>query len=91
MTQLRFRVDEVFDLPLRKGLIACGTLLSGSLLGVPGFVDDLTGQPLRVLGIDFPTPKTQRTGQHLIVVDREDAALVTPGRIWTVHPSAHSR
>ncbi|MEH0935247.1 hypothetical protein [Micromonospora psammae] len=83
MSQLMFRVDEVFDLPARQGLVVCGTMLAGSLQGVPDFVDELSGERLRVLGVDFPTPRTRRTGQQLLVVAREDAALVAPGRVWT--------
>ena len=78
----RFRVDQVFDLTARGGLVACGTMLDGTPVGGLSFVDELTGAPIRVIGVDFPTPTTQRTGQHLLVVSREDAALVRPGRVW---------
>lgn len=86
MTELRFRVDEVFDLPSRAGLIACGTVITGAdLIGTPSFVDETTGRPVDVLGMDFPTPRTRRTGQHLLIVSRADAELVAPGRIWIFH------
>ncbi|WP_346536553.1 hypothetical protein [Micromonospora sp. DPT] len=78
----RFRVDEVFDLTARAGLVACGTMLDGTLVNGLSFVDELTGAPIRVIGVDFPTPTTQGTGQHLLVVSREDAALAQPGRVW---------
>ncbi|MEO3777186.1 hypothetical protein ABGB16_10120 [Micromonospora sp. B11E3] len=83
MTDFRFRIDEVFDLPARSGLIACGTLLAGEeLIGTPSLIDELTGRPVHVLGVDFPTPRTRRTGQQLLIVSRTDADLVTPGRTW---------
>ncbi|MBQ0893608.1 hypothetical protein KBX37_10965 [Micromonospora sp. U56] len=81
----RFRVDQVFDLTARGGLVACGTMLDGTPVGGLCFVDELTGAPIRVIAVDFPTPTTQRTGQHLLVVSREDAALVRPGRVWAGH------
>jgi len=28
----RFRVDEAFDVPGRRGLVACGTLLGGEIV-----------------------------------------------------------
>jgi hypothetical protein len=34
-----------------------------------------------VLGVDFPTPRTERTGQTILVVDRDDADYAQPGRI----------
>ncbi|WP_320065017.1 hypothetical protein [Micromonospora sp. RTGN7] len=83
MRRIRFRVDEVFDLSSRSGLVACGTLLDGEeLIGLPVFVDEMTGRPVHVLGVDFPTPRTRRTGQHLLIVSRDDIELVTPGRTW---------
>ncbi|WP_405113081.1 hypothetical protein OG559_05465 [Micromonospora sp. NBC_01405] len=91
MRRLRFRVDEVFDLPVRSGLVACGTLLGGEeLIGIPAFVDEVTGRPVHVLGVDFPTPRTRRTGQYLLVVSREDSELVTAGRTW-VSPRASAK
>ncbi|MEH0818941.1 MULTISPECIES: hypothetical protein [unclassified Micromonospora] len=81
----RFRVDAVFDLPARRGIVACGSMLDGVPIGTVRFVDELTGAPVRVIGVDFSTPTTRRTGQHLLVVSREDAALAHPGRVWAGH------
>ena len=86
MAQVRFRVDECFDIPRRGGLVVLGTVL-GTVLGpepagVPDFVDEQTGARLRLLGIDFPTPRTRRTGQAVFVLDRLDAAYACAGRTW---------
>ncbi|MER6593801.1 hypothetical protein ABT214_18495 [Micromonospora purpureochromogenes] len=78
-------MDEVFDLAARRGLVACGTMLDGTPVGGLSFVDELTVAPVRVIGVDFPTPTTQRTGQHLLVVSKEYAALAHPGRVWAGH------
>ncbi|MFD0519415.1 hypothetical protein [Paractinoplanes durhamensis] len=41
-----------------------------------------TGRPVRVLGVDHPTPRTRRTGETILVVDRADAEVVVVGRVW---------
>ncbi|WP_446212646.1 hypothetical protein [Micromonospora sp. IBSANI012] len=48
----RFRVDEVFDLTARLGLVARGTTLDNTLVGALSSVDELTGARARVIG--FP-------------------------------------
>jgi hypothetical protein len=82
MTQVRFRVDETFDVPSRGGLVVVGTVLGPEPVGLPEFVDEQTGARLRLLGVDFPTPKTRRTGQTVYIVDRQDAAYAAVGRTW---------
>ena len=82
MTQVRFRVDECFDIPRRGGLVVLGAVFGPELPGMPDFVDEQTGTRLRLLGIDFPTPRTRRTGQVVFVLDRQDAAYACTGRTW---------
>lgn len=84
MTALQFRVNEVFDIPTRGGLIAVGTTRNGNFVGVPLLRDDASGELIHVLGVDHPTPRTQRTGETILVVDRADAAYVAVGRLWTI-------
>lgn len=83
MTQSRFRVDEVFDLRNRGGLVVCGTYVGAEPVGTPELIDEQTGHRIQVLGVDFPTARTLRTDQTILVVDRQDAQYATPGRIWT--------
>ena len=83
MTAIRFQVNEVFDIPSRGGLIAVGSTRNGEFIGIPRLRDDATGQPVHVLGVDHPTPRTLRTGETILVIDRADAACVTVGRLWT--------
>lgn len=83
MTAVQFHVNEVFDLPARGGLIAVGSTRHGEFIGVPSLRDDVSGRPIHVLGVDHPTPRTRRTGETILVVDRADAAYVQPGRVWT--------
>ncbi|GIM90321.1 hypothetical protein [Paractinoplanes toevensis] len=82
MTAIEFRVNEVFDIPARGGLIAVVVTLNGDFVGVPRLRDVTTGQPVHVLGVDHPTPRTRRTGETILVIDRADADLVAVGRVW---------
>ena len=83
MTAIQFHVNEVFDIPARGGLIAVGSTSNGDFIGIPCLRDDASGQPIRVLGVDHPTPRTRRTGETILVVDRADADYVKVGRLWT--------
>ncbi|GLW33465.1 hypothetical protein [Actinoplanes regularis] len=84
MTTMQFHINEVFDIPARGGLIAVGSIRNGELIGVPRLRDDTSGNPVHVLGVDHPTPRTRRTGETILVVDRADAEYVEVGRTWTV-------
>ena len=81
MTAVRFQVDEVFDIAARGGLIAVGSTPGGEFVGVPRLRDEASGRPIRVLSVDHPTPRTRRTRETILVVDREDAAYVAVGRV----------
>lgn len=83
MAAVQFYLNEVFDIPGRGGLLAVGSTRNGEFIGIPRLRDDATGQPVHVLGVDHPTPRTQRTGETILVVDRADSAYVTVGRLWT--------
>jgi hypothetical protein len=83
MIAVQFLVNEVFDIAARSGLIVVGTTRNGEFAGIPTLRDDATGHPIHVLGVDHPTPRTQDTGETILVVDRVDADYVRPGRLWT--------
>jgi hypothetical protein len=83
MTAIQFLVNEVFDIPTRGGLIAVGSTRNGEFIGIPSLHDESSGQPIHVLGVDHPTPRTQRTGETILVVDHADADYVTVGRLWS--------
>ncbi|AGL14266.1 hypothetical protein [Actinoplanes sp. N902-109] len=83
MTAVQFRVNEVFDIAARGGLVVVGSTHNGEFVGLPRLRDEDSGQPVRVLGVDHPTPRTRRTGETILIVDRADAAYTQPGRLWT--------
>jgi hypothetical protein len=83
MTAVQFVVNEVFDIPTRGGLIAVGSTRNGDFIGIPRLRDEVSGRLIHVLGVDHPTPRTQRTGETILVVDRADAEHVMVGRLWT--------
>jgi hypothetical protein len=83
MTAVQFVVNEVFDIPTRGGIIAVGSTRNGDFVGIPRLRDDASGQPIHVLGVDHPTPRTQQTGETILVVDRADAEYVAVGRLWS--------
>ena len=83
MTAVQFLVNEVFDIPTRGGLVVVGTTRNGDFVGIPRLRDEASGKPIHVLGIDFSTPRTQRTGETILVVDRADADYVAVGRLWS--------
>ena len=83
MTVTRFVVNEVFDIATRAGLIVVGHAEPRDFIGVPNLRDELTGHPINIIAVDFPTPRTMRTGETILVVDRADAAYAVAGRAWT--------
>jgi hypothetical protein len=83
MTTIEFQVNEVFDIPTRGGLVAVGNTRHGEFVGLPRLYDETTGHPVRVLGVDHPTPRTLHTGETILVVDRADADYVKVGRVLT--------
>ncbi|GAA3348327.1 hypothetical protein GCM10020358_66400 [Amorphoplanes nipponensis] len=87
MTATEFQVNEVFDIAARGGLVVVGAVRPGEFVGVPSLYDKATGNPIRVLGVDHPTPRTTRTGETILVVDRADADYAKSGRLWTTNPA----
>jgi hypothetical protein len=83
MAATQFRVNEVFDIPTLGGLIAVGSTQGGEFVGIPRLCDEVSRQPIHVLGVEHPTPRTLRTGETILVVDRADAEYTTIGRLWT--------
>ncbi|BCJ53479.1 hypothetical protein Asp14428_49540 [Actinoplanes sp. NBRC 14428] len=83
MTAVEFHVNEVFDIAARGGLIVVGSTRNGDFVGIPRLRDVASGAPIRVLGVDHPTPRTRRTGETILVVDRADGDHVAVGRLWT--------
>jgi hypothetical protein len=81
---MQFHVNEIFDIPTRGGLIVVGSTDNGDFVGVPRLRDSVSGQPVHVLGVDHPTPRTMRTGETILVVDRSDAEFAEVGRTWTL-------
>ncbi|MFF5291818.1 hypothetical protein [Paractinoplanes globisporus] len=79
---MQFDVKEVFDIPTRGGPIVVGSTDNGDFVGVPRLRDSITGQPVHVLGVDHPTPRTMRTGETILVIERADAEYVQVGRTW---------
>ncbi|GID96171.1 hypothetical protein ACFQFC_20855 [Amorphoplanes digitatis] len=82
MTAVQFHVNEVFDIAARGGLIAVGSTRNGDFVGIPRLRDEVSGKFIHVLGVDHPTPRTRRTGETILVVDRADAEYVAIGRVW---------
>ncbi|WP_433797456.1 hypothetical protein [Actinoplanes sp. CA-252034] len=80
---MQFLVTEVFDIAARGGLVAVGMAQPGDFVGIPRLYDEATGHRIRVLGVDHPTPRTRRTGETILVIDRADADYVAAGRRWT--------
>jgi hypothetical protein len=80
----QFRVDKVFDIAGRGGLLVVGTFLDEQPIGVPTMRDAATGHPLHILGVEFATPRTLATGQTAFVLDRADHAYASEGRTWII-------
>ena len=83
MTAIRFKVNEVFDIAARAGLIVVGHAEPDDFIGLPELRDHLTGHPITVIGVDSPTPRTLRTGETILLIDRADADYAEPGRTWS--------
>ncbi|GAA2487449.1 hypothetical protein [Winogradskya humida] len=78
----QFVITEVHDIPNRGGLVVVGR--SVEFTGIPRLRDAATGRPIRVLGVDHPTPRTRLTGETILVVDRADGVHVGVGRVWVL-------
>ena len=83
MSTVCFGVDEVFDLPIRGGLLVVGTFIDGQPVCIPSFRDTTTGHPLTVFGVEFATARTLRTGQTTFLLHRADEQYANAGREWS--------
>jgi hypothetical protein len=82
-----FLVTHVFDLPDRDGLLTSGKTLSGKLQ--PGMIlQDSNNLRVRVLALEFLSPRDIRTGEVTITLERTSPSPVQPGVVLTsVAPS----
>lgn len=80
----QFRVDEVFDIGSRGGILVVGKFVAEQPNGMPAMCDATTGHRLNILGVEFATPRTLATGQTTFVVDRADREYASVGRTWTI-------
>jgi hypothetical protein len=79
MTAIRFTVETTFDLPGRDGILVPGVLLTGVIQSGTTLQTEDTRQPVRVLGVEFPTPASQGTNKVTLRIDRRDAPAIKPG------------
>ena len=85
MAGFRFRVEAVFDIRGRRGLVVAGVVLDGVARAGDALVDTATGRALRLLGIDMVCG---RAGQITLVIDRADRDCATPGAVWAAADAA---
>ena len=79
MPAVRFQVERTFDLPQRAGILLAGIVLQGEIKGGMTLQNAATGQPVRVLGVEFLTPASQRLNRTTVLIDRRDATGITSG------------
>lgn len=80
---VRFSVLTVVDPPDRDGVLASGKVLAGTVREGSTLRIEATGQPVRVVAVDFPTPAATALGRTTLVLDRRDAGSVTVGTMLT--------
>jgi hypothetical protein len=80
-----FLVTHVFDLTSRDGLLASGRTLEGKI--VEGMIlQDRDNRQVRVLALEFLSPRDLATGEVTIMLERTDP---TPVRADAVLTSVH--
>jgi hypothetical protein len=77
----QFSIEEVFDLRSRGGLLAVGRVVAGRISAGMTLQDPSTGQRVRVLGVEFLTPKARQLGRTTLVLERTSPTPVQPGRV----------
>jgi hypothetical protein len=77
---VRFVVHRVDDLPMRACVLATG-VLEGRFREGMVLHDEETGQPVRVLGMEFPTPRAMENGEEILLLDRRDADGIDKGAV----------
>ncbi|WBQ08442.1 hypothetical protein [Kribbella sp. CA-293567] len=83
MTAVRFEVETTFDLPGRGGILVPGRLLTGVIQGGTTLRIEDTDQPVRILGLEFPSSagSTPATSKVTLVIERADAAPIVAGTV----------
>ena len=78
-----FLIEEVFDVRSRGGLLVSGKVLAGEVSAGETLRDAVTGEGVRVLGVEFETPKDRELGRTTLVVERTSPTPVAIGRVLT--------
>lgn len=78
---IRFTVNMVWDLAGRRGILATGMVREGRVRAGMTLHDEETGQPVRVLALEFLSPREVETGERTILLDRRDAADIVRGSV----------
>lgn len=76
MSMVRFSIEEVFDLRQRAGLLASGKFLEGEVLKEMTLQDEKTGRTVKVLALEFQTPRDRREGWTTLLLERTDPSPV---------------
>jgi hypothetical protein len=75
-----FVVTHVFDLPGQDGLLTSGKTLSGKLQ--PGMIlQSVDKLQVRVLALEFLSPRDLRTGEVTVSLERTAPSPVKPGAV----------
>lgn len=77
-TTARFWIEEVFDIPSRGGLLAVGKVLEGEIVQGMTLQDEQTRQQVRVIGLEFLTPRDLATGGTTLLLERSQPSPVRP-------------
>ncbi|HEX3784180.1 MAG TPA: hypothetical protein VHX38_31365 [Pseudonocardiaceae bacterium] len=80
-----FLVAEVWDLPSRDGLMVSGTTLEGKIRSGMTLRGD-AGQPVRVLSLEFLSPRDIALGQVTVMVERTNPSPVRRDALLTAVP-----
>ena len=82
----QFLIEEVFDLPMREGLLVPGKVLAGRISVGETLRDAATGATATVLAVEFETPKSRAAGRTTLVVERTSPTPAAAGRVLTTWP-----
>lgn len=80
-SDVRFEVEEVFDLEGRGGLLVTGRLVEGHVGGGTTLRNESSGTDVHVTGVEFPTPRQRDEGRTTLIVDRASADTLTTGSV----------
>lgn len=80
-----FLVSEVWDLPGRDGLMVSGKTVEGKLRSGMSLRDE-AGQVVRVLSLEFLSPRDRALGEVTIMLERTDPSPARRGALLTAAP-----